>query len=152
MTNELINIRQAFLSDLDKIVSFNQLMAMETENRALASNTITEGVSALLNDPNKGFYLLAELDGQVVAQTMVTYEWSDWRNGNIWWIQSVYVEKGQRKKGIYKALYQRITSLAITKDVKAIRLYVEKENFAAQRVYERLGMEESHYLMYESEL
>lgn len=142
-------IRLAKVPDLHSIASFNQKMAWETEHKELPESTVIPGVEAVLNDPLKGFYLVAELDGGVIGQLMITYEWSDWRNTNIWWIQSVYVEKEHRGKGVYAALYEKIKDEARLNGVHTIRLYVEKENDTAQSVYEKLGMEETVYKLYE---
>ncbi|MHB1278976.1 MAG: GNAT family N-acetyltransferase [Bacteroidia bacterium] len=142
-------IRFAQHRDLRSIASFNQKMARETEQKDLPDVLILPGVEAVLNDPLKGFYLVAEADNVVVGQLMITYEWSDWRNTNIWWIQSVFVEKEYRGKGVYTALYEKIKEEARLKGVHTIRLYVEKENADAQSVYEKLGMEETVYKLYE---
>lgn len=144
-----IQIRQAKTDDVQRIATFNQKMAIETEDKLLPDTVILPGVEAVLIDPVKGFYLVAEVDGTMVGQLMVTYEWSDWRNGQIWWIQSVYVESDYRGKGIYTSLYEEVTRLAKSQNVRTIRLYVEKENQVAQTVYERLGMEETIYKLYE---
>lgn len=142
-------IRSARQGDLHSIASFNQKMAWETEHKQLADTLIIPGVEAVLNDPLKGFYLVAELDNTVIGQLMITFEWSDWRNREIWWIQSVFVESEYRGKGVYKALYEKIKEEAVKKGVQTIRLYVEKENAGAQAVYEKLGMEETVYKLYE---
>lgn len=142
-------IRLAQHRDLHAIAGFNQKMARETEHKELPDALIIPGVEAVLNDPLKGFYLVAEADNGVIGQLMITYEWSDWRNTNIWWIQSVFVEKEHRGKGVYTALYEKIKEEARLKGVHTIRLYVEKENSAAQAVYEKLGMEETVYKLYE---
>jgi ribosomal protein S18 acetylase RimI-like enzyme len=142
-------IRLARKSDLHSIASFNQKMAWETEHKELPDTLIIPGVEAVFNDPLKGFYLVAEVDDLVVGQLMITYEWSDWRNNEVWWIQSVFVEKEYRGQGVYKALYEKVKTEAINKGVQTIRLYVEKENNQAQAVYEKLGMEETVYKLYE---
>ena len=143
-------IRKGILADAMVIARFNQLMALETENKTLADELIVPGVNAVLKDPAKGHYYVTEHNGEVVGQLMITFEWSDWRNSNIWWIQSVYVKEEYRNKGIYKALYQKVLEDAKLQEVKTIRLYVEKENLTARSVYQKLGMEKSNYLMYES--
>lgn len=142
-------IRIAQNRDLHSIAGFNQKMAWETEHKELPDAVIFHGVEAVLKDPLKGFYLVAEVDNVVIGQLMITFEWSDWRNTNIWWIQSVFVEKEHRGKGIYTALYEKIKDEARLKGVHTIRLYVEKENATAQSVYEKLGMEETVYKLYE---
>ncbi|MFT5676789.1 MAG: ribosomal protein S18 acetylase RimI-like enzyme [Paraglaciecola sp.] len=145
-----IKIRTALSSDLNALVNFNQSMARETENKELDSKVLESGVGALIADLSKGFYLVVEQDCQVIGSLMVTNEWSDWRNAAFWWIQSVYVLPQYRRKGIYAMLYQEVKLLA-KKDgnVCGWRLYVEKDNLIAQKTYEALGMNESHYLMFE---
>ncbi|WP_158769376.1 GNAT family N-acetyltransferase [Paraglaciecola sp. L1A13] len=143
-------IRKAQVSDINALVNFNQLMAKETEDMELDSDILTLGVSNLINDVSKGFYLVAEVDSQVVGSLMVTTEWSDWRNSEFWWIQSVYIVPKFRRKGLYSALYNEVKSLGDkAQNVCGYRLYVERENRVAQRTYEALDMDESHYLMYE---
>lgn len=149
MQTQDIIIRTAFPSEAQIIAEHNVEMAKETEDRPLDFDTTHIGVKAVLNDPGKGFYLVAEASGRIVANLMITFEWSDWRNGNMWWFQSVFVKKEWRKRGIFKLMYDRVMDMAKEKSVKELRLYVDKSNTAAQAVYEQLGMEESHYLMYE---
>lgn len=145
-----MNIRKAVAADLTDIVNFNQAMAMETEGLQLDTDTLTKGVSTLLENPAKGFYLVAEIDGEIAGSLMVTFEWSDWRAKDYYWIQSVYIRPEQRRKGIYSRLYQAVKDLATESGGAAsFRLYVEQENANAQRTYEALGMEKSYYLMYE---
>ncbi len=145
-------IRNAFAGDVAAITQHNCLMAMETENKNLDGAIVKIAVDEALNDPTKGFYLMAEIEGNVAGSLMVTYEWSDWRNKNIWWIQSVYVRENQRRKGVYKALYAKVVELAKAQNVKIIRLYVEHENTKAQATYENLGMQKSNYLLYEADI
>lgn len=145
-----MNIRQAVLEDAATIAEFNSAMALETEDLTLERNRIRAGVEAVLADDSKGFYLVAETDGTLIGQLMVTYEWSDWRNGVFWWIQSVYVRPGHRGQGVYKSLYAATQSqAAVAGNVCGIRLYVEHENERAQRTYERLGMKNTSYHLYE---
>ena len=145
-----INIRIAKRSDVESLVKFNQLMAWETEQKKLDEDILFKGVSALISDNNKGFYLVAEKNGEVVGSLMVTTEWSDWRNGVFWWVQSVYISPDFRRQGIYAQLYAQVKILAEKQqDVCGFRLYVEKENLIAQKTYESLGMQPTHYLMYE---
>jgi len=107
-------------------------------------------VEAVLRDPGKGFYSVAEVDGRVVGQMMVTFEWSDWRNGTFWWLQSVYVQPAFRGQGVYRRIYQQVLDEAKARgEVCGVRLYVSKENRIAQQVYERLGLKPAHYAMYE---
>lgn len=145
-------IRNAFAGDVDAITLHNCLMAMETESKTLDEAIVKIAVEAAINDPGKGFYLMAEIEGEVAGSLMVTYEWSDWRNKNIWWIQSVFVRESHRRKGVYKALYAKVVELAKAHSVKIIRLYVEHENTKAQATYESLGMQKSNYLLYEAEV
>ena len=136
--------------DLASLVKFNQLMAWETEQKTLDKIVLCKGVAALVADHNKGFYLVAEQDNNVVGSLMVTTEWSDWRNGVFWWVQSVYISPDFRRQGVYAQLYAEVKILAEQQqNVCGFRLYVEKENLIAQKTYESLGMEKSHYLMYE---
>ena len=145
-----ISIRSASQSDAAIIVRFNALLAAETEQITLDQDRLRKGVEALLRDSTKGFYVLAEQNNIVVGQLMITYEWSDWRNGVFWWIQSVYVEKAARGSGVFNALFDSIHTLAKTMpDVCGLRLYVEKTNTRAKQTYERLAMHSSHYEMYE---
>jgi ribosomal protein S18 acetylase RimI-like enzyme len=145
-----IKIRVAEKSDLASLVTFNQLMAWETEQKTLDESILCKGVAALIADHNKGFYLVAEQDKKVLGSLMVTSEWSDWRNGVFWWVQSVYISPDFRRQGVYAQLYAEVKILAEQQqNICGFRLYVEKENLIAQKTYESLGMEQSHYLMYE---
>jgi ribosomal protein S18 acetylase RimI-like enzyme len=145
-----MQIRLARRSDAAAMVEFNQAMALETEGKRLDTTVLTAGVESVFGDDKKGFYVVAEETSGIIGGLMVTYEWSDWRNGWFWWIQSVYILPEHRGKKIYKMLYEFVKELAQTNgNVCGFRLYVEKENVNAQRVYEKLGMEETHYLMYE---
>ncbi|BCV67717.1 N-acetyltransferase GCN5 [Shewanella carassii] len=143
-------IRKGTPRDAEALVAFNQAMAQETEGLSLDSNTLSRGVSTLLENPAKGFYLVAEIGGEIAGSLMVTYEWSDWRAADYFWIQSVYIKPEHRRKGIYRALYQEVKALAERQGGAAsFRLYVEQENARAQQTYQSLGMSQSHYLMYE---
>ena len=146
---EQVKIRVAKQRDVTSLVNFNQLMASETENKMLDQATLEKGVGNLINDTNKGFYLVAEINHQVIGSLMVTTEWSDWRNATFWWIQSVYIVPEYRRKGIYAKLYTHVKALAEQQNVCGFRLYVEKDNEIAQKTYLSLGMLESHYLMFE---
>ena len=147
-----MEIRLAKASDAGSLVEFNQAMAFETEGKKLDGATLTAGVEAVFADEKKGFYAVAEQDGRIAAGLMVTYEWSDWRNAWFWWIQSVYVLPEYRGRQIYSQLYDFVKSLAEKAGgVCGFRLYVEKENLKAQKVYEKAGMDASHYLMYEEQ-
>jgi GNAT superfamily N-acetyltransferase len=146
-----ITIREATLADAATIADNNSSMALETEGRALAPDIVGPGVTALLEDPQKGRYWVAEADGDVVGQLMVTYEWSDWRNGMLWWIQSVYVDPGYRRRGVFSSLYRHVESLASAEPgVCGLRLYVEKKNRRAQQTYAALGMTKPNYVVMES--
>ncbi|AXQ14899.1 GNAT family N-acetyltransferase [Shewanella algae] len=143
-------IRKGTPKDTEALVAFNQAMAQETEGLALDSDTLRRGVSTLLENPAKGFYLVAEIEGEIGGSLMVTFEWSDWRAADYYWIQSVYIKPEHRQKGIYRALYQEVKTLAEKQGGAAsFRLYVEQENTRAQQTYQSLGMSQSHYLMYE---
>lgn len=147
---EGMQIRLAAPDDAASLVDFNQAMARETEGKELSPEVLAAGVAAVLGDAQHGFYLIAEVEGQVAGCLMVTYEWSDWRNGLFWWIQSVYVRPEFRGRGIYPTLYADIKRRAAeTGGVRGFRLYVEKHNTRAQRIYHALGMHETDYLMYE---
>ncbi len=141
-----IEIRDANASDAEIIAANNSAMATETEGHSLAANIIGPGVSELLSNAANGRYWVAEIEGKLVGQIMVTYEWSDWRNGNIWWIQSVYVHADYRRMGIFSALYHYVEALARSAaGVRGLRLYVENNNQRAQKTYEALGMVDPNY-------
>ena len=147
-----MNIRIAEADDAAALVEFNQAMALETEGKHLDSEVLTKGVEAVFADPQKGFYVVAEDAGRIVGGLMVTYEWSDWRNSWFWWIQSVYIRPEARGQRIYSKLYEFVKERAAEHgNVCGFRLYVETENTHAQRVYEKVGMESSHYAMYEEQ-
>ena len=143
-------IRLATASDASLICDFNVAMAYETEHTKLDAKVTLAGVNGLMRHPDRGFYIVAEVQDRVVASLMVTKEWSDWRNGFFWWIQSVYVQSEFRRQGIYSAMYKFVRSRAeADADVCGFRLYVERENVKAQKTYESLGMAATHYKMYE---
>ena len=145
-----ILIRPATLEDVEFLVSGNASMALETEARALDTRTLRAGVCAVFDHPARGFYLIAELDGRRAGQMMITYEWSDWRNGSFWWIQSVYTLPESRGRGVFTALYAHVESLACQSGgVCGLRLYVEAHNQRAQAAYQHCGMKESVYRMFE---
>jgi GNAT superfamily N-acetyltransferase len=147
-----MNIRLAVTTDIDALVGFNKAMALETEDKVLDASVLRPGVAAVFEDPNKGFYVVAEVDTTIVGGLLITFEWSDWRNKWFWWIQSVYVLPQYRGQSVYRQLYKFVKTLADQRgDVCGFRLYVERENERAQRVYEKLGMQQSHYLAYEEE-
>ena len=147
-----IKIRDATSQDIDALVSGTARMAVETEGRTLDEATLRKGVGAVLVDPDKGRYWVAEIEGRVVGQLMITWEWSDWRNGAMWWIQSVYVDPEHRRAGVFSALYRHIEKLARSDDdCCGIRLYVERDNSRAQDTYRKLGMAVAGYLVMESD-
>jgi GNAT superfamily N-acetyltransferase len=145
-----IKIREAALSDAQLIAAFNLRLAEESEGLRLDAALVQAGVAALLTDPAKGIYYVAEAEGAVVGQLMITHEWSDWRNGNIWWIQSVYVKPDFRRAGVFRALFNHLRNLAqARKDVCSLRLYVHAENTRAHESYLRLGMTLTQYEVFE---
>ena len=147
---KVANYRAATHDDLEHIVDFQIAMAQETEQIELDRAVCTRGVRAVLGDATLGRYYVGEIDGSVVASTLITYEWSDWRNGVVWWIQSVYVRPAARRQGVYAGLYRHLQSLAKgNQNVRGIRLYVDRRNGAAQEVYARLGMNGEHYQVFE---
>lgn len=151
MSDPAITIRPAQAADLETVVEFNRRLALETESKELPLPTLRAGVAAALADPHKARYFMAEVDGEIAGQLMLTREWSDWRNGDIWWIQSVYVAHDFRRCGVFTALYRHVEQLARTQpDVAGLRLYVEAHNYAAQQVYMALGMKPAGYHVLES--
>ena len=148
-----ITIRRANANDSRAIADFNISMALETEGKQLDPATINSGVANMIANPNRGFYLVAEDAGVVVGSLMVTTEWSDWRNGLFWWIQSVFIVEAYRRRGIYSRLYETVKTMAAEADnICGYRLYVEKDNRTAQLTYEKLGMMATDYLLYEEEV
>ena len=143
-------IRRALSQDAVELAEFNINMALETEAVELIPEVISAGVKSMIENPQMGFYLVVELDNGIQASLMVTTEWSDWRNGIFWWIQSVYVRPQYRRQGLYRELYLRVKELAEQEPaVCGFRLYVEHENTNAQKTYESLGMTETDYKMFE---
>jgi GNAT superfamily N-acetyltransferase len=146
----MINYREGRVSDVSTIVDFQIAMARETEELELDRGVCTSGVQAVFEDASRGRYFLAESDGAVIASLMITYEWSDWRNGNVWWIQSVYVVREFRQKRVYAGLYEHVQRMVQANDsLRGIRLYVDRRNVNAQQVYTRLGMNGEHYQVFE---
>lgn len=146
-----IHIRPATRADATNIAAWNNAMAWETERKALDAATIARGVDAVFDEPRRGFYLVAERRGEPVGCLLITYEWSDWRAGDFWWIQSVYVVESARREGVFRTLYEDARQRASQAGAVGLRLYVETENERAQRTYAGLGMERCHYFMYEAE-
>lgn len=143
-------IRKATDTDSESIVEFQLAMAWETEQLRLDESTVIKGVAAVFADLSKGTYYVAETEGKVVGSLLTTFEWSDWRNGTVLWIQSVYVRPEYRKRSIFSRLYRHIQELVATNpDLRGIRLYADKTNTPAHDVYEHLGMTAEHYQMYE---
>lgn len=145
----MINIRRATPNDAEAIIDFQQKMAWETERITLDPDILREGVNAVFTNVTCGHYWVAEDDVLVIASSLITYEWSDWRNSNVWWFQSVYVLPSYRRQGIFRAMYRRIKSEAEKQGVAGLRLYVETNNYTAQQTYEAMGMKSEHYKMFE---
>jgi GNAT superfamily N-acetyltransferase len=142
--------RQAGPADAPAIVEFQLAMARETEDLELDLAICTRGVDAVFADVAKGQYFVAEIDGRVVASLLITYEWSDWRNGVVWWIQSVYVRPEARGQRVYAGLYEHVKQFVqADANIRGIRLYVDKRNARAQAVYAKLGMDGEHYQVFE---
>ena len=145
-----VRFRDADRADAPAIVEFQIAMARETEDVALDRAILTRGVDAVFDDPSHGRYYVAESGGEVIGSLLITYEWSDWRNGMVWWIQSVYVLPPFRGRGVYAGLYAHIKTIVEPDPrIRGIRLYVDNRNAAAQQVYARLGMEGEHYRVFE---
>ncbi|HKS24182.1 MAG TPA: GNAT family N-acetyltransferase [Thermoanaerobaculia bacterium] len=145
-----IAYRDAVRADAAAIVAFQEAMARETEDLELDADVVTRGVHAVFDDASRGRYFVAARGDEVVASLMITPEWSDWRNGVVWWIQSVYVVPALRKQRVYAGLYEHVKALVRgDESVKGIRLYVDRRNAAAQSVYARLGMNGEHYQVFE---
>lgn len=145
----MISIRKALREDSAVIIDFQINMAWETEKMNLDRATVTKGVNAVFQDHTLGQYFIAESDGMAVASLLITNEWSDWRNCNVWWFQSVYVAPGFRRQGIFKKMYSFIKNQAEEQGIAGLRLYVETNNTRAKKTYESLGMSTEHYSFYE---
>ena len=151
-----LNVRLARPEDAATVTSFSAAMALETEGRRLDLDRLHNGTIALLESPDRGFFMVAELeqadDRQLLGQLMITYEWSDWRNGAFWWIQSVYVDPAWRRRGIFRRMHETVMATAKTSpNVCGVRLYVEESNGAAQAVYRRVGLTPSSYAIFETD-
>jgi len=145
-----VRYRKATAADVSDIVRFQINMALETEELHLDPQTVTRGVQAVFEDASRGQYYVADNDGRIIASTLITYEWSDWRSSMVWWIQSVYVITEARRQGVYAGLYSYVKDLAQSNaGVCGIRLYVDRRNTLAQTVYSRLGMNGDHYQVFE---
>jgi len=147
---DTIEIRPALPRDAEAIVDFQIRMALETEELELDPKVVARGVGAVLDDSAKGQYWVADAGGHLVGSLLTTFEWSDWRDGTVIWVQSVYVVPALRGRGIYRRLYEHLRDRVLASpDLRGIRLYVDRRNLPAQRVYERLGMSREHYEMFE---
>jgi ribosomal protein S18 acetylase RimI-like enzyme len=151
-----IVVRPARQEDADTIVAFSTAMALETEGRTLDESRLRKGTLSLLASPEHGFFMVAELpqadQPQIIGQLMITYEWSDWRNGLFWWVQSVYVHPEWRRQGVYRRMHSETVELAQTRgNVCGVRLYVERTNELAKLVYGRVGLTSSGYEVFESD-
>jgi ribosomal protein S18 acetylase RimI-like enzyme len=151
-----LNVRHARPKDAATIASFSAAMALETEGRRLELDRLYDGTVALLESPDRGFFMVAELeqadDRQLLGQLMITYEWSDWRNGAFWWIQSVYVDPAWRRQSIFRRMHETVMATAKTSpNVCGVRLYVEESNGAAQAVYRKVGLTPSSYAIFETD-
>ena len=149
MSNNRYEITVGTNNDINAIAAFQVAMAMESEGTTLDLERVTRGVTMAMADEAKGKYIVARIDGKAVGSLMLTRAWSDWNCQWYLWIQSVYVEPQHRKKGVYKAMYSKVKEMAQAENVSQVRLYVDKTNTSAQQAYQRLGMDETHYLMYE---
>jgi GNAT superfamily N-acetyltransferase len=150
---ENLAVRLAVPRDAETIVGFNLAMAEETEDRRLEPSVVADGVKTLMDRPQDGFYIVADNDGEIVGSLMITTEWSDWRNGVFWWVQSVYVKPEFRGAGIYRRMHEHVRRRAREHErVCGLRLYVDTGNDLARRVYETLGMHETNYRLYEESL
>jgi GNAT superfamily N-acetyltransferase len=150
---EAIRIRPASPDDISLMARWAEAMALETEDKQLDPQTVHRGIALAVNDAQRGLYFIAEIAGEPVGTLMITYEWSDWRCGWWWWIQSVYVVTGHRRRGVYRALYGYVLALAKARDdVCGLRLYADRDNVNAHRTYEFLGMADAGYRMFEVNL
>ena len=142
-----MNIRNAAPKDIPFLVACNTAMALETERKSLDREVLMRGTRAVFDDPRRGFYLVAERDGESAGCLLITFEWSDWRCGDWWWLQSVYVAPEARRYGVFRALYAEVEHRAHAAGAVGLRLYVERDNVRARQTYLSLGMEEEPYRM-----
>ena len=146
----MLSIRQAQKKDADTIAGFQLRLAQETEDIKLELTIVLRGVKALLDDPSKGIYYVAEKDGTVAGCFLITFEWSEWRNGTVWWLQSVFVDSSFRNQGVFKKMYEYILArISADPTLLGLRLYVDKSNRRAQNIYASLGMNGDHYTVFE---
>lgn len=144
-----VSVRAATVADAEFIVRGNASMALETEGLSLDLDRLRDGVHALFEDASRGFYFIAEVEGRRAGQMMITFEWSDWRNANFWWIQSVWVDPAFRRRGVFTALYREAEARAKREGICGLRLYVEANNRQAAETYTKLGMQRTVYEMFE---
>jgi GNAT superfamily N-acetyltransferase len=145
-----VEIRKAEIPDIEIIKGFQLLLALESEGISLDQGILQQGIQAIFDDGEKGQYYVAVTEGKVIASLMITREWSDWRNGSVWWIQSVYVAKQHRKSGVFKKMYEYLKNVVIQDpSVRGLRLYVDNHNENALAVYGQLGMDGNHYKVFE---
>ncbi len=145
-----MEVRLATINDVGSIVDFQLKMATETEGIELHEPTVLKGVTAVITDNTKGQYYVTEINNRIVASLLTTFEWSDWRNGTILWIQSVYVLNEYRRKGVYRNMYSHIKQLVLNNEkLNGIRLYADKSNLSAHKTYQKLGMSPDHYVTFE---
>jgi ribosomal protein S18 acetylase RimI-like enzyme len=146
----MIAIRKATISDIPVLIDFQQKLAVESEGVVLDANVLRKGMESMLTDNSKGFYNVATDSTEIVGCHMVTYEWSDWRNGWVYWLQSVYVKETHRNKGVFRIMYENlIQSIKNNSEIIGLRLYVDKSNVRAQKVYTAMGMNGEHYTVFE---
>lgn len=149
-SRRMLDARIATIKDCETIVRFQIAMALETEKLRLEPVTCALGVQAVFEDPGKGTYYVCEKSGVVIASMLILPEWSDWRNGKVWWIHSVYVEPNERRRGAFRKLYEHVKGLvSASNGLRGLRLYVDKSNLSAQKVYKTLGMTDEHYSLFE---
>lgn len=153
-TADAVTVRRAVAGDAAAIAGFQLTMALETEKVALEADVIAKGVARILGDDagQRGMYLVAEVAGEVVGSCLVTFEWSDWRASDYWWLQSVFVVQAHRRKGIFRRLHATAREMAVAAGSTSLRLYVEHDNVSAQATYVKLGMQKSHYVMMAEDL
>lgn len=146
----MVTIQKASPDHIETLIDFQQKLAFESERVILNATILRKGMQALFDDPTKGAYYIVLEDAKAIGCHMITFEWSDWRNGMVWWLQSVYVAESHRKKGIFRMMFDNIAD-TVKKDpgLIGIRLYVDKSNSRAMKVYEAMGMDGSHYTVYE---
>lgn len=146
----MIHVRAGEKRDIDTIVALQLCLARETEDLRLDRAVVTDGVRAVVEDPAKGRYWLAEEDGEIAGCLLTVPEWSDWRNGAVLWIHSLYVPPESRRRGVFRSLYRHLRQMVEADDsLKGLRLYVNRRNAAAKKVYEAMGMDSRHYKMFE---